>query len=469
MIRMQRENSVHCAAQDRVHLVILGRDGKAHAQEVRGIVQIVARIDKGLPDGELVGPGCNCRHLGNQADRGDLALVRIGDVGAVVVEGRHGPHDAGHDRHRVGVTAEPTIEIDHLLVQHGVVGHEAFELFQLGRRGQRTIKQQIAYFEVVRFLGQLVDGIATVQQHPFAAIDECDRAVAACRRGKAGVVGEHTRLAIEFADVQNVWTGRGRMDWQVVTFVANRQFCVLGCISHRSCSFRHRRRRSPRVTTFASGSIIRLRACCDRYTRQAAASSSLARVSWRPRTSIMSKTEGVTARPASAARSGPASLPNLVSCSAANAFRIASRLSRSQVTVCRCGVNCFSIPRDTGSSAFAALSSGVIGRSVRINCALSRSSGNVLDRSLTKGSASISPFCCKSFSAGRSAAARKSRISRCNAASSACAICCPHRFSSFLTSKRAGLLPIPLRSNQSCACASVKNSSSPWLQPSRAR
>jgi hypothetical protein len=136
VIGVQREDPVHRAAEDRVHHVILGRDGKAHAQEVRRIIEIVARIDEGLADGILVGPGRDRRHLGDQADRGDLALPGIGDIGRVVVEGRHRADHADHDRHRMRVTAEPAEEVHHLLVQHGVVGHAVLEILQLRGDGR---------------------------------------------------------------------------------------------------------------------------------------------------------------------------------------------------------------------------------------------------------------------------------------------------------------------------------------------
>ena len=79
-------------------------------------------------------------HLGDQADRRDLAVLRVVDVGAVVVEGRQRAHQAGHDRHRVGVAAEAAQEELHLLVDHRVVGHAGGEVLLLLRRraGLRT-------------------------------------------------------------------------------------------------------------------------------------------------------------------------------------------------------------------------------------------------------------------------------------------------------------------------------------------
>ncbi len=81
MIGMQDEDAVHGARQNGVHLVFLARHRKAHVQEIGGIGQFVARINKGLPDVILVGHRRNRRQLGNHPVRGNFALPRIVDVG----------------------------------------------------------------------------------------------------------------------------------------------------------------------------------------------------------------------------------------------------------------------------------------------------------------------------------------------------------------------------------------------------
>jgi len=161
-----------------------------------------------------------------------LALVRVRDIRTVVIERRHGAHDAGHDRHRVRIAAEPAEEVHHLLVQHRVVGHEAFEFFELRGGGQITIQQQIAHFEIVRFTRKLVDGIAAVQQHAFVAVDIGDRAVARRRRGKARVVGEHLGLCIELANVDHIGACRGRVDRQIIVLAIECQLCGFCTFGH---------------------------------------------------------------------------------------------------------------------------------------------------------------------------------------------------------------------------------------------
>ena len=56
-----------------------------------------------------------------------------------MIEGRHRADDADHDSHWVRITAEATEEVDHLLVDHGMVGDQIFELFKLGCRGKLAV------------------------------------------------------------------------------------------------------------------------------------------------------------------------------------------------------------------------------------------------------------------------------------------------------------------------------------------
>jgi fatty acid-binding protein DegV len=57
-----------------------------------------------------------------------IALLRIVDVGRVVIEGRQRADHAAHDRHRVRVAAEAAEEAMNLLVHHGVAGDACVEV-----------------------------------------------------------------------------------------------------------------------------------------------------------------------------------------------------------------------------------------------------------------------------------------------------------------------------------------------------
>jgi hypothetical protein len=68
MIRMQRENPVHRPRKNRVHVIGFRRHSETHVQEIRRIIQIVARIDERLANRIFIGHRGNRRHLGDQAD-----------------------------------------------------------------------------------------------------------------------------------------------------------------------------------------------------------------------------------------------------------------------------------------------------------------------------------------------------------------------------------------------------------------
>jgi hypothetical protein len=159
-------------------------------QEVLGVVQRVVRIHERLADGELVAHRGDRRHLGDQPEGGDLAVMLVGDIEGVVVEGRQGADHAAHDGHGVRVAPEAVEEGADLLVHHRVIVHGADETFFLLGVGKFAVEQQVAGLEVIGVGGQLLDGIAAVQQHALAAVDEGDFRFAGGRGDETGVVGE---------------------------------------------------------------------------------------------------------------------------------------------------------------------------------------------------------------------------------------------------------------------------------------
>jgi hypothetical protein len=132
MIGVKDEDLVHRRLDHRVDLIFLSGDAEGHAQEIAGVAQVVARIEEGLADRIFIGHRRDRRNLGDQAVAGDQPLVRIVDVGRVMIEGRQRADHAAHDRHRVRVAAEAAIEGRELFVQHRVAGDRAGELAQFG-------------------------------------------------------------------------------------------------------------------------------------------------------------------------------------------------------------------------------------------------------------------------------------------------------------------------------------------------
>jgi len=134
----------------------------------------------------------------------DFALLGIGDVGAVVIEGRQRADHAAHDRHGVRVAAEAAEEAGQLLMHHGVAGDGVVELRHLVGGRQFSVQQQVAAFQEGGMFGQVANGIAAILQHALVAIDEGDVGLGRGGRGEAGIVGEDVGLVVELADVDDV-------------------------------------------------------------------------------------------------------------------------------------------------------------------------------------------------------------------------------------------------------------------------
>ena len=197
MVGVEDEQQVQGLLGDEGRFVVLARGGEHHVQEVGAVPQVIARVHDGLADGVLVSRRRDGRDLGDQPVRRDLPVVGVIDVEGVVVEGGLGadhPHQHGHG---VGVIVESVQELAQVLVEHGVVHDDALEPAQRRPLGQFTVEQQVGDLQEARLGGQLLDGIAAVQQHALFAVDIGDGAVAARRRHEPGVVGEDATLPVE--------------------------------------------------------------------------------------------------------------------------------------------------------------------------------------------------------------------------------------------------------------------------------
>jgi len=102
------------------------------------------------------------------------------------------------------------------------------------------VGQEVADLEEARMLGELLDGIAAVQQHALVAIDVGDGAAAAGRRHEARVVGEVAGFLVELADVDALGTEgpteHGEFDLLVAGFddhavlIGHDALLILGCL-----------------------------------------------------------------------------------------------------------------------------------------------------------------------------------------------------------------------------------------------
>ena len=186
---------------DRAELQRLARHFVHHVQEARRCTRGCSRIAHRPADRIAVAGGGDRRHLGDQADRGEAALLRIFEVERVVVEARHRTEHADQHRHRMRVVAEAAKEALEGLVHHRVMRDLVLELRELVLVRQLAVHQQVGDFEEARVLGQLLDRVTAIHQHACVAIDVGDRRLAAGGRGEARIVGEAAGFLRQLRDV----------------------------------------------------------------------------------------------------------------------------------------------------------------------------------------------------------------------------------------------------------------------------
>src|SRR5262249_25543235 len=91
--------------------------------------------------------------------------------------------------------------------------------------------------EEVAVLGELLDRIAAVFEHAGVAVDIGDLGLAARGRGEAGIVGEKARLAVQFADVDDVRSDATAQDREIEVLVSDGErccFCAGFCVHRKS-------------------------------------------------------------------------------------------------------------------------------------------------------------------------------------------------------------------------------------------
>ncbi len=215
MVGVQDEQQIQRPHDFRVHLVGLGGEPERHPQEVLDKGQRVVRIQEGLPDRLLVRVRRDGRQLGQQPDGGQLHLFVVERVKRVLVVRRQRVHRTGHHRHRMRVAREAVEEPFQVLVQQRVpldVVGEPVELV-LGR--QFPVDQQIADFDEVRLLGELLDRIPAVAQDSRVAVDVGDGALGRGGVDEAFVESRVAGLRQERTQSETVGPLRGLDDLQV--------------------------------------------------------------------------------------------------------------------------------------------------------------------------------------------------------------------------------------------------------------
>ena len=89
VIGVQNEQQVEGLGGYPAHRVWHRRDGKEHVEQIAAIVEAILRIHERLAERVLVGSRRDRGKLCDDPMRKRVTVVRISNVGAVVIEGRH--------------------------------------------------------------------------------------------------------------------------------------------------------------------------------------------------------------------------------------------------------------------------------------------------------------------------------------------------------------------------------------------
>ncbi|EKX66764.1 hypothetical protein STRIP9103_03230, partial [Streptomyces ipomoeae 91-03] len=202
VVRVQDEQLVEGGDDDRVELVLLRGDREGHAQEVLDVTEVVARVDERVADRLLVRVRRDRRKLGEQADRGEIALPLVERVVAVLVERRQGADHGGQHRHRVGVPGEAPVEVLDILVQQRVLGDVVLEAGELVDGRQLAVDQQVGDLQEGGALGQLLDRVAAVAEDARLAVQIRDGGFIGGGVPVTAVQGDQTGMGPELPDVE---------------------------------------------------------------------------------------------------------------------------------------------------------------------------------------------------------------------------------------------------------------------------
>jgi hypothetical protein len=102
------------------------------------------------------------------------------------------------------IVVETLEKSQQLFIDHGVPHDRILERAELGLGGQTAVDQKIGHFEKTRFLGELLHGIAAIQQHARIAVDVGDLAFRARRGHEAGVEGKDPLLFDQVGNVERL-------------------------------------------------------------------------------------------------------------------------------------------------------------------------------------------------------------------------------------------------------------------------
>lgn len=163
MVSVQDQNTVYSTFQNRINFIRFVRRGEYYIQEVIGVGEIVARVNKWLINGIFVIYRGYGRYFRQQAERGNFTVTRIVNIQRVVIERRQRVGNIIYDCYWMRVATESMEQTGNLFVDYGMTGYRSFKFVILFLSRFFIIQQDVINFQVVRIGRQLIDREIAVQ------------------------------------------------------------------------------------------------------------------------------------------------------------------------------------------------------------------------------------------------------------------------------------------------------------------
>ncbi len=194
VVGVQDEQDVERPLQHGMHVVLELGQLEEHVQEVAREAEVVVRVDVRAAHAVPEGVRRDARHLRDQAPNLQAPRLLFMDLLRVRVVRRERADRREEDAHRMGVVLKPLHELLDVLVQHRVQRDLAHPRRELRARRQLAEQNQVGRFEERAVVGQLLDGVAPVEQDALVAVDVGDAAPAGRRVLERRIVGHQAEV-----------------------------------------------------------------------------------------------------------------------------------------------------------------------------------------------------------------------------------------------------------------------------------
>src|ERR1044071_2739817 len=104
----------------------------------------------------------------------------------------------------MSVVVKPVDDLFDVLVDERVIGDVFGPAFELSRRWELAIQQQVSDFEISALLRQLVYRITAILEYSLVAIDERDATLARRRVHERRVVRHQTKIVVRDFDLTQI-------------------------------------------------------------------------------------------------------------------------------------------------------------------------------------------------------------------------------------------------------------------------